>query len=347
MADAVSARRLAVTGALVRKRSAGLHEAAGRGTIRANSIACMSRGCGVAPATGAVIASRPQTSLGADLRVTHAARILTAGVLTHRWPGGQPIQEVGMITEVVTVKAGFPSREIRIVANFGVMNDPSSIRCIADMISFQVNLAEFETDRRNVDKFIEENPDYKYHTQSQMREEVWYNMVEEIRWNLVYRMHQILPQFDLTPLPRASLESLLEEVEEDYDLTLSIPYPAQDDKWQSWVDADKKIVDYVAAALALKQVGSGKPTGQPGFVYLLRSVTGFYKIGRTKNPKDRLRTFGVLLPFEVEYEHIIPTDDMGRAEMTLHDRYAQKRGNGEWFMLSEQDVIAIKAIQRM
>lgn len=86
---------------------------------------------------------------------------------------------------------------------------------------------------------------------------------------------------------------------------------------------------------------------QPGYVYLIKSSTGHWKIGRSKNPKDRLKTFGVILPFEVQYEHLIPADDMCKAESALHEKYAEKRVNGEWFLLTEDDIADIKAIERM
>lgn len=81
-----------------------------------------------------------------------------------------------------------------------------------------------------------------------------------------------------------------------------------------------------------------------GYVYLLKSVTGFWKIGRTVNPKDRLKTFGVKLPFEVEYEHLIPCRDHIELERSLHKQFADKRVNGEWFDLSPEDIAVIKSI---
>lgn len=83
-------------------------------------------------------------------------------------------------------------------------------------------------------------------------------------------------------------------------------------------------------------------TGQ--FVYLLQSPTGAYKIGRTKNPADRLRTFGVLLPFEVEYVCVIETTDMYTLERNLHTKFTDKNINGEWFALTEDDVAYIKGL---
>lgn len=81
-----------------------------------------------------------------------------------------------------------------------------------------------------------------------------------------------------------------------------------------------------------------------GFVYLVRSASGFYKIGRTVDPDDRIASFRLTLPFEVEYEHLIQTDDMRGLEKELHRRFSAKRVRGEWFDLSESDVIYIKSL---
>lgn len=81
-----------------------------------------------------------------------------------------------------------------------------------------------------------------------------------------------------------------------------------------------------------------------GYVYLVKSSTGYYKIGRTIDPDDRMRTFSVKLPFEVAYEHLIKTSDMFMLESQLHNKFHKKRINGEWFILDESDVEYIKSL---
>lgn len=83
----------------------------------------------------------------------------------------------------------------------------------------------------------------------------------------------------------------------------------------------------------------------PGYVYLLQSPTSAYKIGRTQDPDNRLATFGVTLPFEVEYIALIKTPDMYGLERKLHAHFKSKRrGNTEWFDLSSDDVAYIKSL---
>jgi hypothetical protein len=81
-----------------------------------------------------------------------------------------------------------------------------------------------------------------------------------------------------------------------------------------------------------------------GYVYLLNSPSNYYKIGRSKDPHSRKATFDIKLPFEVEFEHIIKTNDMIELEEQLHLRFAHCRVNGEWFDLSADDVAYIKSI---
>lgn len=82
-----------------------------------------------------------------------------------------------------------------------------------------------------------------------------------------------------------------------------------------------------------------------GYVYLLNEVNGdHYKIGRTRNPDNRIRTFSVKLPYQVEYTHLIETDDMYTLEAELHARFDHCRVDGEWFALTPADVDYIKSL---
>jgi len=98
---------------------------------------------------------------------------------------------------------------------------------------------------------------------------------------------------------------------------------------------------------------AGKPVipkpdlpNKDGFVYLLRDldVSGHCKIGRTTRPRQRMKSFGVLLPFEIELVTMIKTDDCFKLEQKLHLRYAKKRKRGEWFALTDKDILEIKEL---
>lgn len=115
------------------------------------------------------------------------------------------------------------------------------------------------------------------------------------------------------------------------------------------IDRAKSQFKYISAVLEQRRIEHEEATrfqgvgrGKFGYVYLIRSASGHYKIGRTKDPKNRMKTFGIQLPFEVEYLCLIETVDMKALEMSLHEQFASKRVNGEWFALDAEDVEYIK-----
>lgn len=79
-----------------------------------------------------------------------------------------------------------------------------------------------------------------------------------------------------------------------------------------------------------------------GYVYILRSDSGYWKIGRAKKPGDRLKTFHVKLPMVVSYEMVIPSTDYVALEQELHARFDYCRANGEWFELTDGDIADLK-----
>ena len=77
---------------------------------------------------------------------------------------------------------------------------------------------------------------------------------------------------------------------------------------------------------------------RPGYIYLALSNTGHHKIGLSVNPEKRIQHFDTQMPIDVALIHTFPADDMYSAESELHSIFADKRVNGEWFLLSEDDV---------
>jgi hypothetical protein len=117
-------------------------------------------------------------------------------------------------------------------------------------------------------------------------------------------------------------------------------------------ERDRQKVDNMVTRLVNARIRAEQPKpaankiqkNGSGFVYLLQSPSSAYKIGRAKDPANRAKTFGVQLPFEVEFIALIKTDDMYTLELELHAQYASKHINGEWFALDAADVEAIKAL---
>lgn len=78
-----------------------------------------------------------------------------------------------------------------------------------------------------------------------------------------------------------------------------------------------------------------------GFVYLMRSAK-FYKIGKANVTGRRHRQLAIQMPESLILVHEIKTDDPFGIEAYWHNRFADKRRNGEWFELTAADVAAFK-----
>lgn len=73
--------------------------------------------------------------------------------------------------------------------------------------------------------------------------------------------------------------------------------------------------------------------------YLIRDTfRGYYKIGKSKDPKVREGTLQAEVP-TIELLYVIQDD----IELYLHRKFNSKRIRGEWFELSEADVNYIKS----
>lgn len=85
---------------------------------------------------------------------------------------------------------------------------------------------------------------------------------------------------------------------------------------------------------------------EKGFVYFIQEdYAGRIKIGKTKNMEQRMETFDVKLPFNIELIHVIESQNHHYTEKLFHVYFANKRVNGEWFELGKEDIDWIKSKQ--
>lgn len=70
-----------------------------------------------------------------------------------------------------------------------------------------------------------------------------------------------------------------------------------------------------------------------GFVYVIRSEMGHYKVGKAKDPYSRNHTIGTEHAYKTYLIYVAKCTDHTKAERVLHEALAEWRMNGEWFNL--------------
>jgi hypothetical protein len=104
----------------------------------------------------------------------------------------------------------------------------------------------------------------------------------------------------------------------------------------------KWIIERLLKSTSLtNKINDLKPATDPyGYIYLIReNHSNYYKIGKTKNIKNRASAFGVTLPFTWEFIAIYYVDKYSSMERNLHSVFEDKHCNGEWFDLHADDLL--------
>lgn len=74
------------------------------------------------------------------------------------------------------------------------------------------------------------------------------------------------------------------------------------------------------------------------YVYLIKDEYGYYKIGVTKDIKQRMSTLYTGSSGEHVLINYFQTNHNRKLETALKNRFSRKNKKGEWFMLSNEDV---------
>jgi hypothetical protein len=101
------------------------------------------------------------------------------------------------------------------------------------------------------------------------------------------------------------------------------------------------LLPAVSPAIAQSSVTAKPPKVVVGYVYLMKSGR-HYKIGRSNSVGRREWELGIKIPLPPTTVHSIETDDPIGVEAYWHRRFEDKRGEGEWFNLTSEDIAAFK-----
>jgi Meiotically up-regulated gene 113 len=155
---------------------------------------------------------------------------------------------------------------------------------------------------------------------------------------------------------RELLDGLLAEVDmgiEDCDDKIA-KYREINRDMTAWADYAEIYVPLVSGPKPLQDgtdflddiLCGGEFEAKDGYIYVLASADGHYKIGRTRDVPSRVNALKIQLPYEVELLETYYVIDCVRAERLLHEHFADRRMNGEWFRLSETDIEWLKGLKR-
>lgn len=77
--------------------------------------------------------------------------------------------------------------------------------------------------------------------------------------------------------------------------------------------------------------------GRDGYIYIIKCANA-YKIGITRSPKERMKTYKTENPFKIEVIVMENVYDYSELETYLHNICSHKNIHGEWFNLNKEEL---------
>lgn len=111
-------------------------------------------------------------------------------------------------------------------------------------------------------------------------------------------------------------------------------------RWAEGNESYRDVINLIPETRETSLDANDQPNSD-GWVYLLKSGLHF-KIGRGQDLERRVKQVSIALPEKLELVHSIKTDDPSGIEAYWHNRFKEKRLNGEWFKLTPSDVKSFK-----
>lgn len=81
-----------------------------------------------------------------------------------------------------------------------------------------------------------------------------------------------------------------------------------------------------------------KPKSAKGYVYLLKAPNRLWKLGKTHDLKQRLRSYKTAHAEVLDFTHVIYTTDRHALEKHFKAVFAERKVEREWYALTEADV---------
>lgn len=88
-----------------------------------------------------------------------------------------------------------------------------------------------------------------------------------------------------------------------------------------------------------------RPLPKEGFIYLIESENGYFKLGRSVDVERRLSQHEMDYPLQLRVIHSFASNDVRRDEKRLLRNFSDRQLRGEWFSLELQDVLWFKTIE--